>query len=536
MNRFFKIYPSLVLLAATHFLPLPQSAIALVLLLSGLYFHLRKLPQWGIPVTLAYFFAIPLLFESMAPMFLPVLTLSVAPFMTTTPLFPLVLAIPVLPLMNSSFRDNALNQDSACPVKQRQLTFTSKAVMVAMGVTIAGSFLLGNWGLVLAGGMALLFVISMLIYVLRRLPTVLFEVKQEEARILSGDRAKFAIKYTSKAKIPLHISVSSSYRWIHISRSKALNLSGDAELELTLIPSLSGPSEPEIELLCTDPWGLIQLRQKIRPVKLYVIPRAKYAEWLAQKYLEETAAGAGTGSSTFSILAEGIMPKRGVEYYGSRLFQPGDILRDVDWKHTAKLGKFVVKEYVEQARQAAMIAVNLTAANAEEADRLIYNFITSGLTLAKENIPTAIAAYNQKQVIEATALLDSRELVKKTLQLGQKVILVTPLKRYIQPPDIEKLRISMRQLKGTDVEAVGKLREIFELEIKAIEEGARKHPAREALTRVMHHTLPEAMIIMISLWNHDNEALALTLDELRRKGTDAIVMDIKNKSEKRKSR
>ena len=85
----------------------------------------------------------------------------------------------------------------------------------------------------------------------------------------------------------------------------------------------------------------------------------------------------------------------------------------------------------------------------------------------------------------------------------------------------------MRQLRGTDVEAAGKLREIFELEIKAIEEGSRKHPVKEALTRVMHRTLPEARIIMISLWNHDNEALALTLDELRRKGTDAIVIDIK---------
>jgi|GEM_PF-1213375 len=527
MNKFFKIYPSLVLLAATHFLPLPQSVIALVLFLSGLYFHLRKLPQWEIPITLSYFFAIPLLFESMTPMFLPVLALSVASLMITIPLFPLVLAIPVFPLVNSSFRDNALNQDIVCSAKQRQLTFTSKSVMVAIGATIVVSFLLGNWGLILAGGMALLFVTGMLIYILRRLPTVLFEVKQEEVRILSRDRAKFVIRYISKAKIPLHIAVNSNYRWIHISRSKILNLSGDAEMELTLIPSLSGPSEPEIELLCTDPWGLIQVRQMIRPVKLYVIPRAKYAEWLAQKYLEETAAGAGAGSSAFSILAEGIMPKRGVEYYGSRLFQPGDILRDVDWKHTAKLGKFVVKEYVEEAKQAAIIAVNLTAANVEEADRLVYNFITSGLTLAKESIPTAIAAYNQKQVIEATALLDSRELVKKTLQLGQKVILVTPLKRYIQPPDIRQLRISMRQLRGTDVEAIGKLRGIFELEIKAIEEGARKHPAREVLTRVMHRTLPAARITMISLWNHDNEALALTLDELRRRGTDAIVIDIK---------
>jgi len=527
MNRVFKIYPFLALLAATHLSPLPQSVIALVLFLLGLYFHLRKQAHWGIPVTLVYIFAIPLLFEPVVPTFLPALVTPVLSLTIAIPLFPPMLAIPILPLLGSSFKENALHRNILSPTKQRQLTFTSKSVIAAVGTTASVSLLLGNWGLVLTGGMTLLFVTAMLMYVLRHLPPAPFEARQEEIRILAGDRTRFAIKCVSKAKFPLHVSVNSSYSWIHTSRGRLSNLVGEAKIDLTLTPHLSGPSEPELELFYTDPWGLIQMRQIIKPVKLYVIPRARYAEWLARKYLEETASEVGARVSTFSPLAAGTVPKRGVEYYDSRLFQPGDTLRDIDWKHTAKLREFVIKEYVEEARQVAIIAVNLTAANAEEADKLVYSLITSGLTLAKESIPTAIAAYDQKQVIETTALLGSRELVKKTLQLGQKVILIAPLKRYIQPPDIRQLRISIRQLKGTGIEAARKLMEILEFERKAIEEGVKKHPAREALARVALRALPPAMITMISPWNHDNEALALTLDELRGRGYNAIVINIK---------
>lgn len=162
----------------------------------------------------------------------------------------------------------------------------------------------------------------------------------------------------------------------------------------------------------------------------------------------------------------GITPKRGVEYYASRFYQPGDRLKDVDWKHTAKLHEIVVKEYTEDTRQTAIIAVNLTATDVEEADKLVYNLIASALTLARRTIPTAIAAYDQEQVLAATPPLNARELVKKALQLGQKVVLTAALERYIQPPDMRQLRVSLRQLKETNIAAARKLRKILELERK----------------------------------------------------------------------
>ena len=458
---------------------------------------------------LGYFFAIPLLFEPVLHLFSP------------------LVAIPILPLISSGLKKNALIQSIVPPTKQRELTFTSKSVIAAIGVVILVSLLLGKWILTISSGIALLFIAGMLIYILRSLPLPPLEVEQKEIRLIAGNTAKSAIKLISKAKSPFHISVKSSYPWILLAKDRLLNLTGEAELNLSLTPSLSGPSEPQIGVFSTDLWGLIQMRQIINPVRLYVIPRARYAEWLARKYLEETASQAGVLAATFSPVAAGTIPKGGVEYCDSRLYQPGDKLKDMDWKHTAKLRQLVVKEYMEEARQVAIIAVNLAADDDEQADKLVYNLIVSTLTLAESSIPTAIAAYDQEQLLAATPLLDPRELVKKALQLGQKVVLITPLERYIQPPDIRQIRISLRHLEKAYTEPARKLREILELERRAIEEGVKEHPAREALSRVAVHALPPATITVISPWSHDYEALSLTLEELKRQGYNAIFIEIK---------
>lgn len=504
-----QIYIILVLLAAILLSPLPQSAIATGLLLLALFLYSRKLhARWEIPIMLGYFFTIPLLFE-------PTLHL----------LSPLV-AIAILPLIGSSFKENSLNQSIVSPTKQRELTFTSKSVIAATGAIILTSILLGNWVLTITCGIALLFIAGMLIYVLRSLPLSPLEAQQKEIRLIAGNTSKLAIKLIGKAKCPFHISVNSSYPWIYPVKDILLNFTSEAELNLTITPSLSGPSEPHIEVLSTDIWGLIQMRQVIEPVRLYVIPRAKYAEWLARKYLEGTASEAGALAASFSPVAAGTTPKGGVEYCDSRLYQLGDRLKDIDWKHTAKLRKLVIKEYAQEARQLAIIAANLVASDAEEADKLVYNFITSALTLAKETIPTAIAAYDQEQVLAATPLLDPRGLVKEALKLGQKVVLSTPLQRYIQPPDIRQIKISLRHLEKAYTEPAKKLREILELERKIIEEGVKKHPAREALSRGAVHVLPSATITVISPWSYDYEALSLTLEELKRQGYNATVIKI----------
>jgi len=56
-----------------------------------------------------------------------------------------------------------------------------------------------------------------------------------------------------------------------------------------------------------------------------------------------------------------------VEYFDSRSYQPGDLLKNIDWKHTLKLNQLIVKEYIEVGGQVAIIAVNLSVTDAEVA-------------------------------------------------------------------------------------------------------------------------------------------------------------------------
>ncbi len=510
MRVIFKVYPVISLLAATIFSPLPQSVIALGLFILGLYFLLRTLPRWEIPVAMAYLFVIPLLFQPVLPVFSP------------------LLALPILPLISCAFKENALNLSIVPPTRQRELTLTSKSVLSAAGATTVVSILLGNWTLAISGGMALLLVTGILLYVFKHSPLPPVEVEQREIRLLAGNTTRLEVTLIRKTSFTLHISLNSSYSWVRPARQELFSIPEKLEIHLTLAPSLSGPSQPQIDIFSTDPWGLFQMRQVIEPVKLYVIPRARYAEWLARKYLEETASQAGARSATFSPVISGMAPRGGVEYYDSRFCPPGDKLKDIDWKHTVKLGNIIVKEYREEARQMAIIAANLAVANIEEADKLVYNLIVSALTLAGAIIPAAIAAYDHKQVLAVTPPLDSRDLVKEALQLGQEVVFITPLNRYIQPPDIRQLNISLRQLQGTSLETARKLREILQIERKAIEEGVKEHPAKEALNRVTAHALPPATITVISSWNHDNEALSLTLEELKGRGYNTTVLEIRN--------
>ena len=519
IRRSCEIYLVLALLAATLLSSLPQSAIALLFLLLGLYIHLRKPePRWRILVVLGYFLVIPLLLE-------PVLYL-----------FSALVVIPAFPLISSSLKENALTQtlslegrgqkEGKDSPKARQATNTLKSLIAAVGIILFASLLLANWTLAITSGMVLILIAGILIYLWRRLPLFPVEVEQKGLKVIAGNTTRLTTRLKNRAKIPLHIFVKSGYSWVHIGQTRFWNLFAEAELDLTITPTLSGPSQPQIEMLVVDSWGLIQMRQLVKPVNLYVIPRARYAEWLAKKYLEETAPPAGAILAMLPAAATVTAPKSGVEYYTSRPYQPGDRLKDIDWKHTVKLQEIVVKEYIEDTRQMAIIAVNLTAANIEEADKLVYNLITSALTLAREAIPTAVAAYSQEQVLTATPPLDPREVVKKALQLGQRVVLLAPVERYLQSPDIRQVRTSLRRLERTNAEPARKLRAILELERRAIEEGAKEHPATRALNRVTAHTLPPAMITVISARNHDNEALSVTLEDLRKRGYSATLMKI----------
>jgi hypothetical protein len=550
MNKIVSIYPLAALLVAAQLSALPQSAMAFGILLAGIYFLVMRYNKIAIFITLVYFFAVPLLLE-------PVL-IALLPRATTLPgyLLPaglsVLLIVPMFPLLISSLKEQTMALVTIDTVKQdgepgcavlsgnndprnglehinrRELSLTAKSLIAAMVSTIVASILIGNLNMAIVGIMLSLFLIGVLTYILKNMPLTSLAVEQTEIKLIAGNKTPLPVKIVRNTKFPLHIFINSSCPWFHSDRGSIMSLGSEVKLNFTINPSLSGPSLPWFEVFCMDQWGLLKTRQKIEPLKLYVIPRARYAEWLARKYLEETAPGPETQSFTEIPISIKMMYTHGVEYNTSQLYQPGDSMRDIDWKHTTKIGQVIVKKYTEDTRRMAIIAANLTGADAEEADKLVYDLITSALTLARAIIPTSIAAYNHECVLAATPYLEPRNLVRKALELGQQVVPVTPVKRYLHPTDIRQLRTSIKQLEGKTMEAVKKLRNILEIEMKAIEEIARVHPLREALDRVTGHNPTPATITVVSTRSQDNEALYFVLEQIERKGYGAIILDTPN--------
>jgi len=320
----------------------------------------------------------------------------------------------------------------------------------------------------------------------------------------------------------MHSHLSPADPWVKATPQRFILNSGKTRLDLSFTPPLAGQSCPQLQVSAIDPRGFIQINQLLEPLELHVIPRAKYAEWLARKYLEQTGTGI-VAAATLPPKAT-MIPKRGVEYLDSRTYQPGDQLKNIDWKHTLKLSQLIVREYTETGEQAAIIAVNLSATDAEEADKLAFSLITVALTLARENIPTALAAYNHQSVILSTVVTDPSWILRQTLALVREITLVEFADRHLEPTDIAKIRRNITQLKQAESEPAQRLLGVLDFEYRALEEAAKNHPATTALLSATKQAPAPAMILLVSQLNHDAEAILVTAEKLSRRKFTTIPM------------
>jgi hypothetical protein len=478
-------------------------------------------PRLNMVITLAAIFLLPLILETLLQYLTEILLFSP----TTVPIMAVMTILPVIYLLDYNLRQNA--QDMKLFIREssmgKYITPIPRTLLISTLVIVLVSLILNNPILLFTAIIIVLYLLVILIRVLRAIPRLPLDIPTTWKRVIAGTTADISLYATSKASIKLHSLFSPVDPWVKITPQRFILNRANMPLNLSITPPLAGPSYPQLQVSVIDPWGFIQLDQVIEPVELHVIPRARYAEWLALRYLEQTGAGA-TGATT--LLPKAIlMPKRGMEYFDSRSYQPGDSLRDIDWKHTLKLSQLIVKEYIEAGQQASIIAVNLSVTDAEEADKLAFNLITTALTLARETIPTALAVYNHHKVVLTTAVLDPRETLKQTLSIVKDITSVEFGYRFLQPLDISKLRRNITLLKQAKSEPARRLLSLLDFEYQAIEEAAKNHPATLALTVATEHTPPPAIIALVSQLNHDAEALMVITEKLSKRGFTTIPIE-----------
>ncbi|MFQ5873131.1 MAG: DUF58 domain-containing protein [Dehalococcoidia bacterium] len=493
-------YVLLLLLGAVIISPSPQAWIMAPLLVAHAFTLYRPLrAQWDLMITL------------LASLLTP---LALAPALGSLPA--VFLVIPVLPLLDRELR--ALGpQQPMHPFRTGRWSSSTlnSLTLVLIGVGVIG-ILMGNTVLLAVAGILLMALLGRLIVVAVKVTKAPVQGEAGLLRVLAMEEAKTGISLRNRSPFPLLVRATSPYPWLRVQPEvHLLEPQSATMLEVTVTPPLAGPGSPELQVTSLDPWRMVWTGQSLRPLELHVIPRARYAAWLAKRYLEQV--GTQRGPSTSAGLVGRV---RGVEYHSLRQYQPGDRLRDIDWRHTTKFRELVVKEYRDPEMGGALLLVNLVAAHPEEADWLSYHLVTSALTAARQGLPPALAAYDQKEVVSTTGPLHPREAVKAALRLSGHLRVLGQEERLLAAPNPLRLRreLQVHGVNGNDKGPGAGLAAMIRLELEALETMTRGHPLTRALQRALPQTLPPAVVTIISPWNHDTEALAMALPRLRSRG------------------
>jgi len=504
-----QLYGLLVLLAATIAAPAPYFAVALALLLVMLFTIRRPLPAgYNIVTVVVTLFLLPLL---VTPMLDRLLGLPAA----AGPIISALAVLPWLYLLDYELRQAAWQTGDLGRVTMagRHTTPLFRTLLAAMLVMLLVAAILGNAALFLTTIIFALYLLGVLGRILVTVPRLPLGAASMERRVIAGSTASIPLHLVRWASGRILGVINATEPWVRVVPPRFVLSEASARLEVTAAPPLAGPVRLRLHASVVDQRGFVQVNQPLEPVTLSVIPRAKYAQWLAMRYLEQT----GDGMVVATRLAPKAAMKGGSEYHDSRHYQPGDRLKDIDWKHSLKLSKLVVKEYVEAGERAVIVAVNLSVADAEEADRLAFRLLTLVLTLAQEGIPTALAAYDYQRVVLTTAVTSPRQILRQALSLVGQIGIVNFDRRYLSSLDICRLRRNITHLKQVNSEASRRLVGVLDFEYRALEEATRKHPATVALAAVTERAPVPAVIALVSQLNHDAEALMVATERLSRR-------------------
>jgi uncharacterized protein (DUF58 family) len=451
-------------------------------------------------------------------------TLVIAP-LSLQPLagqtFAVILMIPTLFLLDSNLKEYAQSQTFYFSKIGRNATNALKSLSLCFFIILLSAIILSNVTIIGTITVLISYLAITVFYTYRHIPLNILKESKTWSRTLVGDTETKLINIKVNTRIPVRIFLLPVDSWVKLTPNN-ITPSSQTETSLQFTPPLAGPSKISVQASIVDPRGIIVTNQLLHPIDLHVIPKAEYAKWLANKFLEQTSHGEGTATG-IARLAQA--SKSGVEFRNTRPYQPGDSWRNFDWKHTYMLGQLIVKEFSEAQGNVGIIIADLTAKNAKEADKLAYNLVMSALTLAKEALPAAIAVYNSHEVIAVTPPTSPRETLKKTLEITEKIIIEEPKEKVLQPLEIGRLKRSISQLEINKTESAQKLKEILNFEAYANQQSAKEHPAMIALMKTVKLTEAPSVVTVASPIGYDSDALLLGLEQLRRKGFRIVFLD-----------
>ena len=207
------------------------------------------------------------------------------------------------------------------------------------------------------------------------------------------------------------------------------------------------------------------------------------------------------------------------------MYVPGDTLLSIDWKHTARLQSLVVKTFDDGSEASGLLLVNLSAASADEADRLVYEFLSAALTIASMSYGVSLALYGHGEEGRFSPVLWGTDLVRASLKACAGVRIVPAWRRVLRPLSLQEVQGRVGHLRHAGGEAAPRLASLLALKEHALSRQLEEEPLA-ALLSGAGHRYHASWCVAISAMHGDAEAVLTALRRMDRSGIRTRLVNV----------
>ncbi len=212
-----------------------------------------------------------------------------------------------------------------------------------------------------------------------------FEPAGFDVRLFRGRSQQFRSRLKTSRSLLLD---STSMKWLKLGSSNIPE--GEWPIDLNISGELAGMfSSDGISAAAISRYGLLSTRVVIAlNIRLKVYPRFFASAIAALEFLMRSGAGS-EGEVERNLLGLGL------EYAETREYLPGDSLRRVDWKATARLSSLMIKHFYREGGGALHIIYPIDAPGPRTHDELATQLIDLVLSSAVRGSPISVTAYEK---------------------------------------------------------------------------------------------------------------------------------------------
>ena len=220
-------------------------------------------------------------------------------------------------------------------------------------------------------------------------------------------------------------------------------------------PSLAGTYQSDwIEVEAEAPLKAYTVKVQIPfKTRITVMPRTVSAVVRALELL------AAMGTTAYEVPAQTI--GRGTEYAETREYMPGDDLRRIDWKATARLQKLMVKKFHQDLGGALNLIYDLKAAGPVTMDEAAAEFLTIATALTAQATPYTITLIDEQNRLQTMKFKDSREALLTAIKIVLRIVKVDYgiLYDLIKPQAMKEILMLLKIMDQTMGEEASRLME-----------------------------------------------------------------------------